>query len=62
MLKSVFKELDHWIEAENLKRAAEGVMRIAACEIKVIGQTALIESLLALHVPATMDAKGNRVY
>lgn len=55
MLQPVFIALDAWIETENTKRQASGILKIAACEIKVIGQTALIEANLLLHVPATMD-------
>lgn len=55
MLKKVFAELDNWIAEENIERQEDGAMPMRACEIKVIGQTALLEAHLALHVPATMD-------
>ena len=55
MLKSVFRKLDEWIEEENGKRREAGMLSLDACEIKVIGQTALLEANLSLHVPATVD-------
>ncbi len=55
MLKKIFKELDRWIETQNIERVEEGMLRIDTCEIKVIGQTALLEAQISLHVPATMD-------
>jgi hypothetical protein len=55
MLKKIFKELDKWIDEQNVERVEDGMLSIAACEIKVIGQTALLEAKISLHVPATMD-------
>lgn len=55
MLKKIFEELDKWIQEQNLERQKDGVMEICSCEIQVIGQTALVEANLSLHVPATMD-------
>ena len=55
MLRNVFNQLDYWIETENLDRSKAGMLRIARCEIRVVGQTALVEANLNLHVPATMD-------
>ena len=47
MLKKVFKELDTWIETQNVERIEDGLLKIGACEIKVFGQTALIEARLS---------------
>lgn len=55
MLKKIFKKLDKWIGEQNVERAEEGMLSISACEIKVIGQTALVEAEISLHIPATMD-------
>ena len=55
MLEKVFKTLDDWIEAQNIERGKEGLIKFSACEIKVIGQTALLEAKVSFHVPATMD-------
>ena len=55
MLKKVFKALDTWIEAQNEEREQEGMLKLGICEIRVLGQTALIEANLSIHVPATMD-------
>ena len=55
MLKNIFKKLDEWIGEQNIERVEGGMLSIRACEIKVIGQTALVEARISLHVPATMD-------
>lgn len=44
-----------WIEEQNVEFRQEGMLTIRECEIKVIGQTALLEANLSIHVPATMD-------
>jgi len=55
MLKKIFKKLDNWIGEQNVERQEEGMLSISACEIKVIGQTALLEAEITLHIPATVD-------
>ena len=55
MLKKVFAELDKWIAVQNDERGEAGLLKIPKCEIKVFGQTALVEAGLSIHVPATMD-------
>lgn len=55
MLKNVFALLDKWMDEENAERVEAGMLSMSACEIKVIGQTALVEAEVSLHVPATMD-------
>ena len=55
MLTLVFKKLDDWVETENAERNEAGTLRLARCEIRVVGQTALLEANIGLHVPATMD-------
>ncbi|MGZ3723321.1 MAG: hypothetical protein ACXVA9_10340 [Bdellovibrionales bacterium] len=55
MLKKVFKKLDTWIEEVNANRAAAGSSLLAKVEIRVIGQTALLEANLSLEIAATMD-------
>jgi|GEM_PF-3755916 len=54
MLKKIFKGLDKWIDEQNVERRDEGMLSISACEIKVIGQTALLEAEISLQIPATM--------
>jgi hypothetical protein len=55
MLKKIFKKLDIWIGEQSAYRVREGMLSIGVCEIKVIGQTALLEAEISLHIPATMD-------
>ncbi len=55
MLKRVFKVLDRWIGEQNAERVEEGMPSMSTCEVKVIGQTALVEAEISLHIPATMD-------
>ena len=55
MLKKVLSKLDQWIQNENLDRKKNGGMLISACEIKILGQTALIEAKLDLELAATAD-------
>jgi len=55
MLKTVLKKLDLWIEEQNKAFETEGLRKFHSCKIRIVGQTALIEANLSLHVPATMD-------
>ena len=50
MLARVAEELDAWITARNLEARAEGTQPLPACEIKLLGQTALLEQ----HAPLTL--------
>ena len=54
MLKKVCKKLDRWLEAENKERADAGTIPLR-CEIRVIGQTALLEAQIGIELAATMD-------
>ncbi len=55
MLMTVFTDLDKWVDNENRERVEAGMLMIAKCEIRVLGQTALLEAKLDLHVASTMD-------
>ncbi len=55
MLKNIFKTLDKWIAEENKARRTDGALEIDKAEFRVLGQTALLESQLELHLIATQD-------
>ena len=55
MLKKIFKKLDAWLEEKNKERRSEGLLPFNKAIIRVLGQTALIEAKLELHLAATMD-------
>jgi hypothetical protein len=49
------KKLDLWIEQENKSLTASGLSLIKKCKIKLLGQMALVEAKVELHLFATMD-------
>jgi hypothetical protein len=55
MLMGVFQKLDRWIDEENQIRHEDGLLLYPSCEIKVVGQTALIEAKIDLALRATVD-------
>lgn len=55
MLKQVFRSLDAWCIKENERRRKVGSLLIPAVEIRVLGQTALLERKLKLPLFATLD-------
>ena len=55
MLKKVFSDLDNWIHNQNNSNIKEGVPLISVCEVKVLGQMALLEAQLNLELIATAD-------
>lgn len=55
MLVSMAEALDMWIVARNLEARAEGTPPLAACEIKLLGQTALLEQNAPLTLANTND-------
>jgi hypothetical protein len=55
VLKELARKLDAWIADQNLLAAEEGLLRIKACTIRVVGQTALMEAKLPLHLLVTRD-------
>ena len=55
MLKVVFAALDRWCLAENANRVEMGALRLRPFEVKVLGQTALIEQHVKLPLVATHD-------
>lgn len=55
MLKQVFKQLDGWCVRENRQRKNIGSPSLRPFEIKVLGQTALIEQSVSLPLVTTRD-------
>ncbi len=55
MLLEVFRKLDCWLDEENHRRGAEGITPFSKTTIKVVGQAALIEAQVDLHLVATAD-------
>lgn len=55
MLFNCFQELDQWMNQENSKARVSGFIPLEGCEILVVGQTALLEAKLDLHLVATAD-------
>jgi hypothetical protein len=54
MLKGVFTQFDKWLVDEN-KGRKKHALALLKCEAYVIGQAALLEARLAIHLAATMD-------
>ena len=55
MLKKICEKLDEWLIEENKLRHEDGTVLFKKVEIKVLGQTALIEANIELYLLATMD-------
>jgi len=55
MLKKLFKDLDNWTQKTNKELIKETLPTIKPFYIKVLGQTALIESKIKLNLFSTMD-------
>ena len=55
MLIGIIRKLDSWINAENRKADHEGFQPMKECEIRVIGQFALLEASLSIELAATAD-------
>jgi hypothetical protein len=55
MLYKVFAELDEWAIKASQKDIAEGLLPMGYCLIQVVGQTALLEAKLDIHLAATAD-------
>ena len=55
MLVRVAEALDAWAIARNIEARAEGTPPLAACEIKLLGQTALLEQNAPLTLANTND-------
>lgn len=55
MLVRVAEALDAWAIARNIEARAEGTSPLAACEIKLLGQTALLEQNVPLTLANTND-------
>lgn len=55
MLAIIFEILDGWINDENKEARREGLRAIAKCEFRIVGQMALMEAKLDLHIAVTGD-------
>lgn len=54
-LSSIGAKLDAWVIARNIEAREERCLLLKPCRIRVLGQTALLESAVALHLNATND-------
>lgn len=55
MLLKIFEKLDHEIMSLNVEFRAEGSREVPKFHIKILGQSALIESKISLALNATID-------
>jgi hypothetical protein len=55
MLAAVAAALDAWIATRNIEARDEGLLPLAPCRIRVLGQTALLEARIELELNATND-------
>lgn len=55
MLSELAHLLDMWIIEENVRRRSDGAFQLRPCEIRVFGQSALLEQRLPLSIAATRD-------
>lgn len=61
-MEPIFKQLDEWVAVRNLELRAEGMPGHPACEIRVVGQTALLLANTGLHLAATKDVDVSANY
>lgn len=62
VLLEVADKLDRWIAAENITLRRDGLPRLAPCRIRVVGQMALFEQHVPLHLVATQDVDATGDY
>lgn len=55
VLEEVTRELDQWIIEENTARRADGRLGLSRCEIRLLGQAALLEQRLPIPLTTTRD-------
>lgn len=55
MLEELGASLDAWVIARNVEAREEGRLLLKPCHIRVLGQTALFESDVDLHLNLTSD-------
>ena len=55
MLTEIAAKLDAWIVARNLEYRADGFPLLRPCRIRLLGQTALLEAHVPLHLNVTND-------
>lgn len=51
----VFEQLDAWVAKENVALRADGLPGHRPCELRILGQTALLLADTKLHLAATQD-------
>ena len=54
-LQKIFKDLDVQLVSENTQLRTDGFPGIRSCEFRLLGQSALLEAKLKLHLNATTD-------
>ncbi|MEB2314452.1 MAG: hypothetical protein OZ928_21625 [Polyangiaceae bacterium] len=62
MLSEIALQLDAWVIEQNVAFRAAGTPSYRPCEIRIIGQTALLESGLPLVLVATKDVDARGTY
>ena len=66
VLYEIATRLDEWVVQQNLEAAEQGLPLLRACTIKVLGQTALMESAtelrLQLATTKDVDVRANYTY
>ena len=55
MLRDIARQLDAWVVSRNAEARTEGLPSYPPCEIRVVGQAALLEAGSELTVVATAD-------
>jgi hypothetical protein len=55
VLRDLARRLDAWVTDRNAELRLEGMPAYRPCQIRVLGQAALLESGLPLHLSATRD-------
>jgi hypothetical protein len=53
MLLVLVKRLDAWVAARNLEARSDGLLTLRPCRIRLLGQMALFEQRVPLHLVAT---------
>lgn len=62
MLVTIAERLDNWVIEENRAARATGMLSIGRCRIRLLGQMALFEQRVPLHLVATSDVDERFVH
>jgi hypothetical protein len=62
MLREIAEQLDDFVLAYNAEARREGLLALPPCVIKLLGQTALMESKISLALAATNDVDVHADY